>query len=96
MTDTSEQIIKALLHLEERSKARLADRQAKAKVDAMFRSASLKQHLNKLLQAKPETGEQWGEICRIEAEIVEFEHVTLESVYASNLPDETNSGWAGR
>ena len=24
------------------------------------------------------------------------EHVTLESVYASNLTDETNSGWAGR
>lgn len=31
---------------------------------------NLTSQMNKLLRSNPETGEQWAEICRLEAEIV--------------------------
>jgi hypothetical protein len=39
----------------------------------MTRIEELKSQIEKLLRAKPETGEQWADICALEAELVDLQ-----------------------
>ena len=39
----------------------------------MTRIEDLQSQIEKLLRAKPETGEQWAEICALEAEMVNLQ-----------------------
>jgi hypothetical protein len=49
------------------------------------------------LADRPRVVAKLSEACKRRlANCRDVEHVTLESVYASNMTDETNSGWAGR
>lgn len=41
----------------------------------------LRDQLETLLAAKPETGEQWAEICRIEREVADAEQNAAERAY---------------
>lgn len=41
-------------------------------------SDTLKSELKGLLSRQPETGEQWADICALEAEIIECEKVEAE------------------
>lgn len=41
----------------------------------------LREQLETLLSAKPETGEQWAEICRLEQEIKDMEQNEAELAY---------------
>lgn len=42
-------------------------------ITAEEKTAEIRYEIEKLLLSKPETGEQWAEICALEAEAVKYE-----------------------